>query len=588
VKALNRFFALLPIILTIGTAPSVSAQDKSQRSSGTGIAVSSIGHILTNDHVAGSCDELEVFAGEAAVGTAKVLSRDPRNDFALVRISRSLNAVATFRRSPVRSGEDIVALGFPYRGLLATEANVSVGIVSALAGLRNDTSQLQISAPVQPGNSGGPLLDRSGLVVGVVVSKLDALKVAKIAGDIPQNVNFAIKGELAVAFLRAAGVDARVLDGGKVTSVPDVVEASKRFTLLLECDPGKAERERLAKAEADRAVRAERERTEADARERERRAVAERQEREQQAARAERERELAEVARAQADFDRDFRLSMPVRCQVPAECFIAQYVDHGDARDYACGHKTVLRSAATVFLEAANAATGDRSVIAAADGVITRVVGGLYAQVEIDHGSGWRTTYTSRELDPSVELHARVTRGQRLGQLGKLLSDLGVGTTFWVTKQGKVIDPFRENSGDGCGYSPASRWDTAARDALTYQPISVVKFGASPTEINSTNFRLVQLFQSIPAATRFWVYVSVAGLAPKSDRIVMTLFDPSGTEVSRTSPEISALATGSISAWLRTPLRPFAWQKGQYTLQLLISRVGREDFSSRLTFTLSE
>jgi hypothetical protein len=69
------------------------------------------------------------------------------------------------------------------------------------------TRFLQISAPVQPGDSGGPLLDRHGDVVGVVVAKLDAVKIASATGDIPhQNVNFAIKASVAAAFLKANGV----------------------------------------------------------------------------------------------------------------------------------------------------------------------------------------------------------------------------------------------------------------------------------------------------------------------------------------------------------------------------------------------
>ena len=90
-------------------------------------------------------------------------------------------------------GEQIVIYGFPLAGALASTGNLATGIVSALAGLGDDTSKLQISAPIQPGNSGGPVLDQSGHVIGVVVSKLNAIKAASITGDIPQNVNFAIK-----------------------------------------------------------------------------------------------------------------------------------------------------------------------------------------------------------------------------------------------------------------------------------------------------------------------------------------------------------------------------------------------------------
>ena len=87
----------------------------------------------------------------------------------------------------------VIAYGYPLSGLLSSSGNVSTGLIAALAGLRDDVNQMQISAPVQPGNSGGPLVDVSGAVIGVAVSKLNALIVAKLTDDIPQNINFAIK-----------------------------------------------------------------------------------------------------------------------------------------------------------------------------------------------------------------------------------------------------------------------------------------------------------------------------------------------------------------------------------------------------------
>jgi hypothetical protein len=92
-------------------------------------------------------------------------------------------------------------LGYPLSGLLATTANLSVGNVSALAGLDDDSRYVQISAPVQPGNSGGPLLDASGHLLGIVTAKLNAIRVARFTGDIPQNVNFALKVEVVRTFL---------------------------------------------------------------------------------------------------------------------------------------------------------------------------------------------------------------------------------------------------------------------------------------------------------------------------------------------------------------------------------------------------
>jgi S1-C subfamily serine protease len=100
----------------------------------------------------------------------------------------------------------VVVPGYRLQGILAQSLNVTTGIVSALAGLRDDRWRLQISAPSQPGNSGGPVLDGAGQVFGVAVGKLNALRAAMVTGDIAQNVNFAIKGALAQSFLDINGV----------------------------------------------------------------------------------------------------------------------------------------------------------------------------------------------------------------------------------------------------------------------------------------------------------------------------------------------------------------------------------------------
>jgi serine protease Do len=85
--------------------------------------------------------------------------------------------------------------------LLATSGNFTLGNVTAVAGLGDDTRILQISAPVQPGNSGGPLLDYSGNVVGVIEGKLNAITVFTLTNDLAQNVNFAIKANVVTNFL---------------------------------------------------------------------------------------------------------------------------------------------------------------------------------------------------------------------------------------------------------------------------------------------------------------------------------------------------------------------------------------------------
>jgi len=168
---------------------------------------------------------------------ARIVARQDADDLAVLKADGRGEATATLRVSPSpRNGEAIVVFGFPLSGLLASSGNVTIGNITALAGLRDDSRQLQISAPVQPGNSGGPVLDMSGNLIGIVVSKLDALRVAQVAADIPQNINFAIKSSTAVNFLDARGIAYSTGQPGKEFSIPDIAEQAKAMSVEVRCE----------------------------------------------------------------------------------------------------------------------------------------------------------------------------------------------------------------------------------------------------------------------------------------------------------------------------------------------------------------
>jgi S1-C subfamily serine protease len=204
-------------------------------SSGSGVVIGTY-EILTNAHVVEQCAEITVRLSNGNLEAATLVAHDKKNDFAVIRTKTPLSSVAAFRDGrPLRAGEAVVALGYPLSGLLATTANLSVGNVSALAGLGDDTRYLQISAPVQPGNSGGPLFDASGHIVGIVTAKLDAALVARFTGDIPQNVNFALKAELARAFLDSNGITYQTATSYRQLSPADVGEVARPSTVYIEC-----------------------------------------------------------------------------------------------------------------------------------------------------------------------------------------------------------------------------------------------------------------------------------------------------------------------------------------------------------------
>src|SRR5262249_34426931 len=121
-------------------------------------------------------------------------------------------------------------------GALPTEGNLTVGNVSALHSLEDDPHYIQITTPVQPGNSGGPLLDSSGNIIGVVAAKLNALRVTRATGDIPQNVNFAVELGTLKRFLAANSVRATTAPSDRNLHPADIGEQAKVFTYLIECE----------------------------------------------------------------------------------------------------------------------------------------------------------------------------------------------------------------------------------------------------------------------------------------------------------------------------------------------------------------
>ncbi len=209
--------------------------DRGLVGTGTGFFVSTAGHLLTNHHVAAECREVHVTEGDKST-PAKLIASDAARDLALLQVSHASPA-ATFRGpDPVRPGESVVVVGFPLSGLLTSEPIVTAGIINALAGPRDDRSRLQMSAPIQPGNSGSPLFDGSGRIIGVAVGTLNTIKLARATGAIPENINFAIKGEEAQAFLQSHGVAVKTAGAEPQQLAPAAIaDRALSITMRIEC-----------------------------------------------------------------------------------------------------------------------------------------------------------------------------------------------------------------------------------------------------------------------------------------------------------------------------------------------------------------
>lgn len=204
---------------------------------GTGFIVTADGYIVTNEHVVRSCKEIRVRRIDESTGTAKLVAQSGEEDLALLKAEIRAEAIAPFRQSSeLRQGDSVVAFGFPLSGTLATSGNLMAGSVTAIAGLGNDARFVQTSTAPQPGNSGGPLLDLNGRVVGVTTASIGTPSAGQATGSAVQNLNFAIKGDVAAAFLKKNGVAAATTGGAPRTiSSSEVADRAKRFTVRVEC-----------------------------------------------------------------------------------------------------------------------------------------------------------------------------------------------------------------------------------------------------------------------------------------------------------------------------------------------------------------
>ena len=204
-------------------------------STGTAFIISKNGHAITNHHVIYDCAEVKVAGRD---GVAKVITSDSINDLALLQLPGNVNAVASLRPNigRLRQGEDIIVFGYPLNSVLSSSGNLTLGIISAMTGLGNNTNQIQITAPIQPGSSGSPVLDKKGNVVAVVSMKLDDAKAARATGSIPQNVNFAVNEQTLKTFLDTNKIPYKTgSKSGKEKSNADVAEEASTWTVLIEC-----------------------------------------------------------------------------------------------------------------------------------------------------------------------------------------------------------------------------------------------------------------------------------------------------------------------------------------------------------------
>ena len=201
--------------------------------SGTEFYVSNEGHIITNHHVIEGCEDIKVHSKGSIQETRKI-SEDRRNDLALLKTSatpKNSFALSTESSFPL---QEIIVAGYPFGEKVSSTLKFTQGIVSSIAGLGNDYSQIQIDAALQPGNSGGPILDEYGNVVAVAVAKLSLKKILKDYGVVPENTNFGVKASAVRNLMEGNGVPFKV-PNTKVISKRELSQVATDGTVYLTC-----------------------------------------------------------------------------------------------------------------------------------------------------------------------------------------------------------------------------------------------------------------------------------------------------------------------------------------------------------------
>lgn len=201
---------------TVAQYPENSENNKSKsnlldsvKSSGSGFFVGNLGHFVTNAHVVRDSSDIHVFH-ENIKYKAEVIRINRTSDLALLKIEKPVEGFV-LASIDADIGLDVFTVGFPQPELQGVSVKITKGVISSDKGLQDDSTRYQIDAAVQPGNSGGPLCDNSGNLVGVVVAGLNQIAVAEITGSIPQNVNYAIKSSEVISLLNSKSIKAETI-----------------------------------------------------------------------------------------------------------------------------------------------------------------------------------------------------------------------------------------------------------------------------------------------------------------------------------------------------------------------------------------
>jgi S1-C subfamily serine protease len=216
----------------LDTGTGLNAEGLAMQGTGSGFFICDSGWFVTAAHVVSDAAQIRlVVAGD--VFPARLVRMDPANDIALLKAEGEFRGLPLRLDDQARLGDSVFTVGFPMPGIQGQSPKLTRGDVGSIAGMLDDPRHFQISVPVQPGNSGGPLCAADGSVTGVIVSRLDDIRAYEISGSLPQNVNYALKIAYLTPLLAPTPGAVNLQSSAPDTSVSIVENVEKSVALVV-------------------------------------------------------------------------------------------------------------------------------------------------------------------------------------------------------------------------------------------------------------------------------------------------------------------------------------------------------------------
>jgi S1-C subfamily serine protease len=202
--------------------------------SGSGFFITDDGYLITNNHVVRDATKVRLVTSSGTFD-AKVVQVDAANDLALLKADGKFSSLPVAASRSAHLGGTVATIGFPDPSLQGFSPKLAKGEIASLSGAGDDPRYFQISVPVQPGNSGGALVDEQGNVIGIVSAKLNASAALAASGQLPENVNYAVKSSFLLSFLESTpDVSAKLKDPITIDrKFEDVVKSAQDAAVLV-------------------------------------------------------------------------------------------------------------------------------------------------------------------------------------------------------------------------------------------------------------------------------------------------------------------------------------------------------------------